>query len=108
MKKLLSAIFLLSLLGSQSSWGLDLGEAKSQGLIGETPSGYLEPVSGMTDAVKALIERINQQRREHYAKIAAENNTSLAAVESLAGQKAMDNTKPGNYVKTGGQWVKKK
>ena len=108
MKKLLLTLFLLSLLVSPHSWALGLGEAKSQGLIGETPSGYLEPVSGMTDAIGDLIGKINTQRREHYKKIATQNNTSLAAVESLAGQKAMDNTKPGHYIKVGGKWVKKK
>lgn len=91
------------------SWGLTLEEAKTQGIVGERPNGYLGVVRpGASAEVQALVDDINQKRRQTYVDIARRNATSLEAVEMLAGKTAIDNTRPGNFVQlASGQWVKK-
>lgn len=101
-------LFLAFLLGfAVSVWALELRDAKEQGLVGETPSGYLEAVGIATQEVSDLLKNINLQRREEYQRIATKNNISLSDVEALAGKKAIEKTPPGQYVKIDGQWVKK-
>lgn len=88
-------------------FALDLQSAKNQGLVGETPSGYLAVVKN-TPAAQALVSRINQARKEHYQAIAKRNGTSLQVVEVLAGKKAIQKAAPGHYVKSpSGSWVRK-
>jgi uncharacterized protein len=91
------------------SWGLTLEEAKAQGVVGEQPNGYLGIVQpGASAEVQALVNDVNQKRRQMYADIARRNSTKLEAVEMLAGKTAIDNTRPGNFVRSpSGQWVKK-
>jgi uncharacterized protein YdbL (DUF1318 family) len=78
MKKLIFLALFIFALGAGSSWGMDLDSAKSQGLVGETPNGYLEAVKSATPEVNTLIKNVNSQR-----------------------------TKSGNYIKQNGKWVKK-
>jgi uncharacterized protein len=91
------------------SWGLTLEEAKAQGMVGEQPNGYLGIVQpGASAEVQALINDVNQKRRQMYTDIARRNSTKLEAVEMLAGKTAIDNTRPGNFIRSpSGQWVKK-
>ncbi|MCB0318303.1 MAG: YdbL family protein [Bdellovibrionales bacterium] len=107
MKKIFVAI-ILSFFLSSAAWAISLPDAKAQKLVGETPSGYLEAVSGSPSAdVKALVDDINSKRRDEYKKIADKNKTKIAAVEALAGSKAIEKTPAGQYVKKGGNWVVK-
>jgi uncharacterized protein YdbL (DUF1318 family) len=91
------------------AWSLTLEEAKSQGIVGEQPNGYLGVVrSGAAAEVQALVNDVNQKRRQMYEDIARRNSTKLEAVEMLAGKTAIDQTRPGNFVRSpSGQWVKK-
>ncbi len=107
MKKLLIILFTGTLLLFNSAWALDLGEAKNKGLVGETPSGYLESVKTPDDATKQLIKDVNGRRNAQYKKISKSNGTSVKAVESVAGEKAMSLTKKGHFIKVNGKWVKK-
>ena len=86
-----------------------LDQAKSQGQVGEQANGYLGVVSAGAPAdVQALVADINQKRKAEYQDIAQRNNTSLNAVEALAGKKAVELTPPGQYVRLpSGQWVRK-
>ena len=95
------------LLIAQPAYSIDLQTAKDQGLVGETPSGYLAAVKSPSPEVSALIDSINSQRKQKFKEIAARNNTSLEAVEQLAGKKAIEKSAPGSYVKVGGSWQKK-
>ncbi len=85
---------------------LDLGEAKSKGLVGETNTGYLGAVKSSSE-VDALVADINAKRKAHYQKIASENGISLQAVEARAGLKAIEKTPAGEFVNTGAGWQKK-
>lgn len=106
MKKIIG--LLLSLLIASSAFALSLDQAKSQGILGETPTGYLELVNqDNADALK-LMNEINQKRKVEYQKIAARNKTALNLVESLAGKQAIEKTAQGQYVKSAtGGWLKK-
>jgi uncharacterized protein len=100
------AAFSLSFLMSLPAFALDLGSAKSQGLVGETSSGYIAAVKPSGE-VNALVADINKQRKAHYQKIAGKNNISLQAVEVRAGQKAIGKTPSGQYINPGSGWQKK-
>ena len=99
-------VLLLSLSMALPAFALDLGEAKSGGLVGETSSGYLAAVKSSGD-VDALVASINSKRKAQYQKIAQKNGISVQAVEVRAGQKAIGKTPAGQYVNTGGGWQKK-
>lgn len=86
---------------------LTLDEAKAKGLVGEKASGYLGAVNSPSGEVQALLTDVNQKRRQAYEEIARRNGTSLSAVEILAGEKAVENTKAGHYVEGPGGWKKK-
>jgi uncharacterized protein len=107
LKKLIPLFTLCLILGAGPAYSLELQDAKDQGLVGETPSGYLEAVKTPNTEVRQLIESINAKRKQHYQKIANGNNTSLAAVEKLAGEKAMEKSRAGHFIKPGGQWTQK-
>lgn len=100
------SILTLSVLIMMPAYALELKDAKVQGLVGETSSGYLAAVQASGE-VKALVADINKKRKAHYQKIAKKNAISLEAVEVRAGQKAIDKTAAGQYVNTGSGWVKK-
>ena len=90
-----------------AAFSLSLDEAKAKGLVGEQPSGYLGVVTSGADAAK-IAQEINAKRRERYQQIAAQNGTAVAAVEALAGQKAIESTPAGQYIQSAsGAWIKK-
>ena len=104
------SILLVLVLGwSTPGLAMDLGQAKAQGLVGEMQNGYLGAVSGSPSAqVSSLVSGINQKRKSLYQDIAKRNGTSVTAVETLAGKKAIEKTPAGQYVQPApGQWVKK-
>jgi uncharacterized protein YdbL (DUF1318 family) len=85
---------------------LELGEAKTGGLVGESATGYLGAVKTST-AVDALVADINRQRKARYQQIAKKNGISLEAVEVRAGQKTIKMTPAGEFVNQGAGWKKK-
>ncbi|WKZ56643.1 MAG: YdbL family protein [Bdellovibrionota bacterium] len=100
---------LMAIAAPALAWALSLDEAKAQGVVGETPSGYLAVVQGKDSAAAAsLVSSINAQRKDRYSQIAKQNGTPLHVVEQLAGKKAIENTKPGQYVQLpNGSWARK-
>ena len=99
--------FALSFCLASTAFAISLDEAKAKGLVGEKPDGYLGMVNPSGGEVQALMNDINQKRRQAYEEIAKRNKTPLKAVEALAGQKAIQNTKPGNFIEGPGGWRKK-
>src|SRR6187399_2594317 len=92
---------------ASSAFALSLDEAKANGLVGEKPNGYLWAVNPSNAEAQALIKDVNQKRRQAYEDIAKRNGTNVQAVQTLAGEKAIQNTKPGNFVEGPGGWSKK-
>ncbi|MGI6655783.1 MAG: YdbL family protein [Desulfobulbus sp.] len=90
-----------------NGWALDLRTAKAQGLVGETPTGYLAAVGPASAEAEQLIRKINEQRRKEYQALAQRNNVALGSVEQLAGKQAMEKTPSGQYIHLNGAWVKK-
>jgi uncharacterized protein len=90
-----------------SAWAFSLEEAKTRGLVGEKLNGYLGVVNPSSQEAQAVVDEINQKRRRAYEEIASRNKTPLATVEALAGEKAIQNTKPGYFVEGPGGWTKK-
>ncbi|GAB2926082.1 YdbL family probable chaperone protein [Rheinheimera gaetbuli] len=83
-----------------------LGQAKAQGLVGEQVNGYLGVVQDSNDAAD-IVKLINEARRAEYARLAKQNNISLADVEAMAGKKAIERTSSGQYIWLNGNWTKK-
>lgn len=90
-----------------SAFALSLDDAKAKGLVGEKTNGYLGTVHPSNAEAQALVEDVNRKRRQAYEDIAKRNGTSVQAVETLAGEKAIQNTRPGNFVEGPGGWIKK-
>jgi len=88
-------------------FALSLEEAKAKGLVGEKMSGYLGVVNAADGEAQALVKDVNQKRRQAYEEIAKRNGTKMNEVETLAGEKAIQNTKSGNMIEGPGGWMKK-
>lgn len=100
-------VFTACLMGAMSALALSLEEAKANGLVGERANGYLGVVASGNTEAQALSNDINQKRRQAYQDIARREKTNLRTVEMLAGEKAIEKTKPGNFVEGPDGWIKK-
>jgi uncharacterized protein YdbL (DUF1318 family) len=108
MKQLKTTLFLLVLWSySFGCWAVTLEQAKTQGQIGETLSGYLAVIQADPEAA-ALVQQINEQRRQQYQILAQRNGVSLSEIEHLAGKKLIDHAKQGEWVQgVNQQWRQK-
>ncbi|CNJ86280.1 Uncharacterized protein conserved in bacteria [Yersinia mollaretii] len=96
-----------TLLFSSMAFALTLEQAKQQGRVGETLSGYLAPVKKDPETL-ALVEQINIARAEKYQEVAQKNHISTEDVAKLAGQKLVNRAAAGEYVRgINGQWMKR-
>jgi len=86
-----------------------LTKPKADGLIGEQANGYIGLVKQNVPAdVKKLVNEANANRKKGYQSIAKKQGTSMAEVEKVGGQTAMQKTLKGNYVQdASGTWRKK-
>ncbi|HID4129833.1 TPA: YdbL family protein [Pluralibacter gergoviae] len=101
------AIAALLALVCQSAQALTLEQARAEGRVGETLSGYLAPVAQDADT-QALVARINAARSASYQQLASQNNVPVNEVAKVAGQKLVARAQPGEYVRgLNGQWLKK-
>lgn len=108
MSELWKLLLILALLGPASALAADLQQAKSAGLVGEQLNGYLGLVGAEAPAeVRALIADVNAKRKAKYQAIATQNSARLETVELLAGKKAIEKTRPGNYIQSAVGWKKK-
>ena len=99
----------LALLIAPAAHAISLDDAKAAGYVGERTDGLLGLVRSDAPAdIKQLVQSVNAKRKQSYANIAKKNGTTVAAVASLAGEKAIARTKPGNFIQdASGRWVKK-
>jgi uncharacterized protein YdbL (DUF1318 family) len=72
-----------ALLMASPAFALDLQSARAQGLVAETPEGYVKAVDG-SSAVKALVSEVNAKRRAEYERISKENGQPVDVVGRLA------------------------
>ena len=105
MKRL--ALILLALGMNVQAAALTLNDARAQGRVGETLSGYIAPIQKDAETL-ALVNRINAAHTENYQKLADSNNLPVDEVAKMAGQKLVARAQPGEYVKgINGKWLKK-
>lgn len=83
-----------------------LDSAKSNGLVGEQINGYLGVVNNRNQASQ-IVQLINQARQQRYQDLAKAHNISLQKVEKLAGEKALEKTPSGYYIKLNNRWQQK-
>lgn len=106
--KLLKSIALCLMLLAPAALALTLDEARQQGRVGETLSGYIAARVQDSETL-ALVERINQGREQQYQALAQRNNTTANEVGRIAGQKLIERAPAGQYVRgINGQWLKKR
>ncbi|WP_230351471.1 YdbL family protein [Lelliottia sp. WAP21] len=104
-KRLITGILALGL--SVQAFALSLNDARTQGRVGETLSGYIAPLRQDAETL-ALVKEINAARSESYQKLADDNNLPVDEVAKMAGQKLVARAQPGEYVKgINGKWMKK-
>lgn len=85
-----------------------LDVAKAAGHLGEQADGFLGLPPGAPSSARALADKINGERRVHYAGIAKKNGTSPEAVAALAGKKLVSLAPAGQWVRgSDGEWVKR-
>jgi len=107
-QRLFYIIFLALMLTASSAWALSLDQAKSQGLIGELRNGYIGAVNTQSGEVQSLVAGINKERKQQYQEISKKNRVDITSVEILAAQKALEQTRAGNFIQQpSGGWVKK-
>ncbi len=100
--------FLLLLFAAGGVHAIELDEAKSAGLVGETLEGYLAAVNeSPSPEVAVLVEEVNAKRRAEYERIAKANGIDVAEVEALAAKKAIEKTRAGGWVRVNGTWRQK-
>ena len=100
---------LISMMAVSIAVASPLAQPKADGLIGEQANGYIGLVKQNVPAdVKKLVNDVNAKRRAGYQNIAKKQGTSLAEVERVGGNTAIDKTLRGNYIRdASGTWRKK-
>jgi len=100
---------LISMMAVSVAVASPLSQPKADGLIGEQANGYIGLVKQNVPAdVKKLVNDVNAKRKTGYQKIAKKQGTSLAEVERVGGNTAIEKTIRGNYIRdASGTWRKK-
>lgn len=81
--------------------------ARSQGLVGELPTGYLGFVSPPSAAIKALVDDINIKRKDKYTSEALTNGVTVEEFAFRNGCRLIvEKTAPGEKYRTpAGAWM---
>lgn len=108
-RSLVAALLAVAVLGPRPALALDLDAAKARGWIGERRDGYVGLVDPSAPAeARALVDRVNANRRAGYESVAEQNGVPRDQVEVLAGQKLIGRAAPGTYVMdAAGRWIRK-
>ncbi|MCH2169192.1 YdbL family protein [Myxococcota bacterium] len=105
-----SALLAISLFGADGALAQSLDNYRAAGQVGERTDGYVGIISANPDEqLRDFVGNLNEKRKQRYQAIARENDASLEAVASRAGQKLTQSARPGTYVQNpSGAWVRKK
>ena len=82
-------------------------KAITDGIVGETASGYLALAQGSAapEIVNAMNE-VNSGRKTVYTRLAREQNIQIAVVAALTGEKQLAKARPGEKIMTKeGRWI---
>lgn len=107
--KVFFALLISTLMMSVAVAASPLTQPKADGFIGEQANGYIGLVRQDVPAeIKELVNDTNARRKAGYQKIAAKQGTSLAEVEKVGGNTAIEKTRSGDYIRdASGVWRKK-
>ncbi len=108
MKRILfSAILAAALFITGAAYALDLGQARSSGLVGEKNDGYVGVVTASPEA-SALVAEVNARRKSEYEKISKQNGQPVSVVAKLAAGQIIGGLPSGSYYQAAdGSWKKK-
>lgn len=108
-RKLLSLLSLILIMLATPAWALSLDEARSKGLVGETPNGYLASISPAPDSdTRHLIQDINTKRKAAYMDSANKTGVTLEIIEIRIGQRLYEAAEKGAFLQNqSGQWIQK-
>lgn len=108
-KKFLTLLTLCFAIFATPSWAISKDDAKAQGLIGEQSNGYLGIVTASPSPdLKALVKSINAKRQEAYSSSAQKAGVERAVFESRMGQRLLENTPQGQFIRLpNGKWTRK-
>jgi len=81
------AIAAAVLFGGMAAQAADLDQAKQQGRVCELATGYLSATTGASGDIRAMVDRINAQRREEYKRIASEHGITPQQVGKMTAKK---------------------
>lgn len=99
---------LLLLLFAVVALAADLDQAKRDGLVGERADGYLGIVAASAPAdITRLVADVNAKRKQQYQRIATSNGLTMDQVQALAGKKAIEKTRSGDWIMLNGGWQRK-
>jgi len=100
---------LISMMAISVAVASPLTQPKADGLIGEQANGYVGLVKQNVPAdIKKLVNDVNARRKANYQKFAKQGGTSVAEVEKIGGNSAIEKTLRGNYIRdASGTWRKK-
>ncbi len=107
MKNILATIFMF--FAVQNVWAIDIHDAKDQGLVGESKSGYLAAVKSPASAeVNSLIADVNKKRKAQFEQTALKTSATVAQIQNRFYELAVEKTQAGHYYQdSAGKWVKK-
>lgn len=101
----LAALMLVAAPTMVSAQSLTYKSAKSAGIIGEKPDGYLEVVKGSNSEARTLVNSINIQRKAKYTELAAEKGVTVQDIAFTTGCNLIARTAPGEkYLAPDGRW----
>lgn len=91
-----------------AAFAMDLGSAKSSGLIGEKQNGLVEAtLPNPSPDIKDLVNRTNAGRLDVYKTMAEKQGIPLKDVQAIAAQKIYDLANPGEFLMKNGKWIQK-
>jgi uncharacterized protein YdbL (DUF1318 family) len=103
-KYLLSTLVVIALLTAMPAFAMDLHEARHTGMVGEQSDGYVAALK-QTPEVQALVQEVNQKRRQEYTRISSENKQPVDIVAKLAAQQIITTLESGEYYQdNAGNW----
>lgn len=103
----LVAVLILTF-AAPSAEAIGLQAARSQGLVGETSSGFVAAVKSPTADVRKLVNQVNAQRRSEYKRIASRNGIGVEQVGRITAEKLINGLPRGAFYQSAqGRWVQK-
>jgi uncharacterized protein len=105
----LAALVLAFSLAVEGQAQPSLDQARRDGLVGERIDGYVGIVDAGAGAdVRALVDRVNAERRAEYERIARQEGREVQIIAQIAGQRQIERMPPGVYVMgADGSWRRK-